>query len=349
MNNIVDEGLAKLRIAVPKVVSKSMPQFYNPVMATNRWINIILLRALDRKGLQVALPLSGTGIRGIRFLKELPKSMFKSIAFNDHNPKFKKSLKQTFKLNKISISKKISITSDDANLFLLNSKGFDYIDIDPFGSPNMFLDSAIRRIARDGILAVTTTDTSALTGAFRNACRRKYWAEPLHTFLMHEFAARILGRKVQLIGAQYDKAMIPVFTHSTDHYIRIYFECHKGKKKVDEMLKLHKMYEQKGPIWTGQLWDKKLAANMNELVHVKSEFHRLINTIHQESRLEFPFFHDIHKLCKKHRFMIPGYDSILKTIKKKKHKACRTHFSDKGLKSTITEKELVKILESLQN
>ncbi|MCU0373510.1 MAG: ATP-binding protein, partial [Ignavibacteria bacterium] len=42
--------------------------------------------------------------------------------------------------------------------------GFDYIDIDPFGSPCPFLDAAIKRLSRGGILAVTATDTSALAG-----------------------------------------------------------------------------------------------------------------------------------------------------------------------------------------
>ena len=38
---------------------------------------------------------------------------------------------------------------------------FDYIDIDPFGSPNPFLAAAIGRITRNGIVAVTATDTAS--------------------------------------------------------------------------------------------------------------------------------------------------------------------------------------------
>ena len=45
-------------------------------------------------------------------------------------------------------------------LAILHSKGFDYIDLDPFGSPNIFLDSAVKRLGRNGILAVTATDTA---------------------------------------------------------------------------------------------------------------------------------------------------------------------------------------------
>ena len=77
----------------------------------------------------------------------------------------------------------------------MNSTGFDYIDVDPFGSPNPFLDAAIKRIARDGILAVTATDTAPLCGTYTNACRRKYWAVPLRNELMHEIGIRIRNAK----------------------------------------------------------------------------------------------------------------------------------------------------------
>ena len=39
---------------------------------------------------------------------------------------------------------------------------------------------------------------------------------------------------------------------------------------------------------------------------------------------------------------------LSKEIKKKKHRASRTHFSDKGIKTTMKEKDLIKILKSLQ-
>ena len=102
-----------------------------------------------------------------------------------------------------------AVQDKDANMFILESSGFDYIDIDPFGSPNFLLDSSVKRISRGGILAVTATDTSALAGSYPDACRRKYWAEPLRSEMMHEAGLRILIRKGQLIGAQFEKALTP--------------------------------------------------------------------------------------------------------------------------------------------
>jgi len=200
-------------------ISKQLPVFYNPVMKTNRDVSIILLNALNKKEMQIADPLAGSGIRSIRFVKELNKNIIKSIAINDYSKESVKNIKENFKLNKINQkTSSIQFHNDDANLFLLNSKGFDYIDIDPFGTPNPFLDAAVKRIARDGILSVTATDTAPLAGTYPSTCRRKYWAIPLRNEIKHEVGLRILIRKVQLIGAQFDKALIPLCSYSKDHY-----------------------------------------------------------------------------------------------------------------------------------
>ena len=42
------------------------------------------------------------------------------------------------------------------------SQGWHWIDIDPFGSPVPFLDTAIQALARRGVLEVSATDTAAL-------------------------------------------------------------------------------------------------------------------------------------------------------------------------------------------
>ena len=199
-------------LASTGTISKQLEIFYNPVMKFNRDISILLLNALNKK-MQIADPLAGSGIRSIRFIKELNKGIITSIAINDSSTNAVRAIKKNVKLNKIK-NKNIVISNKDANEFLLSSKGFDYIDIDPFGSPNPFLDAAVKRLARDGILAVTATDTAPLAGTYPNACKRKYWAIPLRNHLMHEVGIRILIRKVQLIGIQYDKALIPIFSCS---------------------------------------------------------------------------------------------------------------------------------------
>ncbi|MBL7054237.1 tRNA (guanine(10)-N(2))-dimethyltransferase [Candidatus Woesearchaeota archaeon] len=349
MYEIIKEGNARIKVRKAKKISKEMEVFYNPVMAHNRDISVLLLNCIGKKDMQIGLPLAGTGIRGIRFLLELRKNKIKSISFNDISKDAVKSIKSDLLLNK-TIKDKVRITNEDANLFLLNSKGFDYIDVDPFGSPNFMLDSAIRRISREGILAVTATDTAALTGTYPKVCRRKYWAEPLRNELMHEIGLRILIRKCQLIGAQYEKALIPIFSYFKNHYFRIFFKCVKGKKDADKVIEQHGFFEKAGPLWAGKLWDKKLVDCIYKLL-LKNKIYdqeliKFLKIIKDESKINTVGFYDVHKLVKKHKIKkIPKKEKLIKRIKRGGFKVSETHFSGTGLRSDIPLGKLLRFVK----
>ena len=131
MYETIKEGSAIIRIKKAEKISKEMEVFYNPVMKLNRDIAILLL--LQFGPMHLCDPLAASGIRSIRFAKELK---YKSIAINDINKKAVKSIKNNLKFNGLDNNKKLKIYNDDTNLFLLNSKGFDYIYINPFFPSN---------------------------------------------------------------------------------------------------------------------------------------------------------------------------------------------------------------------
>jgi tRNA (guanine26-N2/guanine27-N2)-dimethyltransferase len=381
MYNIVTEGKAAIRIKKADKISREMDVFYNPVMKLNRDISILLLNSVSKNNMQIALPLAGSGIRGIRFLKELHKNKVKSVDFNDYSSKSVNSIKNNLKLNKINKftiinsnnikkiinksynniknnnynNKKIIIYNNDANLFLLNSTGFDYIDIDPFGSSNLYLEAAIKRISRNGILAVTNTDTAALTGTYPKACVRKYWSMPKRDYMMHETGLRILIRKIQLIGMQYEKALFPVFSYFKDHYFRIFFECVKGKKLCDEIALEHGMFNDAGPLWLGNLWDGKLVnkmyatllKNYNEKILIKdNELLKFLKIIKEESKINKVGFYDLHDIAKKRKLRIMiRKEELIKKIRKKGFKVSNTHFSGTGVRTDISYNRLLVLLK----
>ncbi|MCK4589107.1 MAG: hypothetical protein KAT77_01595 [Nanoarchaeota archaeon] len=346
MLKTITEGQAVIKAHTGKI-SRELPVFYNPVMKSNRDISIEVLKTLNKKNRQIALPLAASGIRGIRFIKELPKSIIKNITFNDFDKKAVNSIKNNLKLNKIK-SKKIQIKNQEANLFLLQSTGFDYIDIDPFGSPNPFLNNAIQRLARDGILAVTSTDTSALTGTFPKVTRRKYWATSFKNEMMHELGLRILIRKIQLIGTQFEKALTPILAYYKDHYFRIYFQNKKSKEACDQIIKQHQFFlynpktlERKiskynqennfiviGPLWTGDLFNK----NLTKKIRTKDKF---LNIIKKESNIVG--FYDLHKIAKTYKINIKSTQKTIQNLK-----ATPTHFSTTGFKTNLKIKEILK-------
>lgn len=339
----IKEGSTEIFIPTEKKISKKLPVFYNPIMKLNRDITILLLKQFPP--MRLCDPLAGTGIRAIRFAKELK---YKSITINDNNKKAVGLIKKNMRLNKV----KFEVKNEEANLMLLKLKGFDFIDLDVFGSPNFILDSAIKRLARDGILAVTATDTACLCGTAPKACLRKYWAMPKRDSMMHETGLRILIRKIQLIGAQYEKALTSIFSFSKDHYFRIFFQNKKGKKQVDEIVKKHGMFNNAGPLWQGQLFDKILIKNIlkdikkNKYLNSDKELVKFLKIIEQESKIDTIGFFDIHKLCKKYKLKIPKKQLLIKKIKKKGYKASETHFNPNGIKSGIPLSKLLKIIKN---
>jgi tRNA (guanine26-N2/guanine27-N2)-dimethyltransferase len=369
---MIKEESALINIKEPKKISKKLPVFYNPVMKFNRDISVTLLNAWPNKNLQIADVLAGSGIRAIRFLKELNKSKIKNITVNDYNKNFKKNFEKFLKLNKIKKSKNtknITLLSQDANKLLLESTGFDYIDVDPFGTPNPFLDLAARRISRNGILAVTATDTASLAGTFTEVCQRKYFAKPLHNYLMHEIGLRILIRKIQLIGGQYEKSLVPIFSYFKDHYFRIFFACTKGKTDVDKIIEQHKYFlfcskclnykvseynneiccsskmAYAGPLWTGNLFDEKLVETMIKKNKIK-DIGKFLEIAKEESKIKNTGFYDVHELCKHYKLGIPKKQLIIEELKQI-GQASETHFNPEAIKTNLSSEKIIKAIKEL--
>ena len=106
MHSKIEEGKAVIKVPIVKTVSKEMDVFYNPVMKLNRDISILLLNSIDMDKLNIADPLAGSGIRAIRFLKELERGKIKTISINDYSDKAIKSIKNNLKLNKVKVNNK---------------------------------------------------------------------------------------------------------------------------------------------------------------------------------------------------------------------------------------------------
>ena len=365
---IISEGKAKIRVPkiVSKAVSKKMPVFYNPIMEFNRSLSISLLNNISNKDMKIALPLAATGIRGIRFIHELKRGKIGEIKFNDIDIKAFRFTMENLQLN--DISKDVVVSSMDANIFMMNNEGFDYIDIDPFGSPNPFLETAVKKLSRSGILAVTATDTAALCSAKPKACLRKYWSHSMWNEQMQDIGLRVLARRVQLIGAMHDKALTPIYSYAKDHYFRIFFLCQKGKQLCDKMLKKHlyflyctkcmgrrlskhnnekccgKTMDFAGPIWTGKLWDTKLARKISVDFAPKKE-RTFCSNIANEALIDNVGIYDLHKLSKLYQIKPPKPENVIAALKKKKFKASRTHINNNYIRTNASISDIVQILK----
>lgn len=392
---LIREG--KVEILVPKleafVVTPSdyapskAPVFYNPVMELNRDIAVLVLQAYQKRlGEEISLcePLAGCGLRGIRFAKEVDG--VKKVLLNDLNPKAAALARFNVGLNRLS--KRVIVKNDDAN-FVLGSyaaprKRFNFIDLDPFGSPTPYMDSAVRALRNGGMIALTATDLAPLCGVHPKACIRKYGAKPLRTEYCHELAVRILAASLVRTAAKHDVGVKMIFAHSTDHYIRVYAVSHYGARKADETLRnlgyiihcfncfhreiingfpqaaipkrcpeCNRPVEAAGPLWTDKLVDKEFCELMIKEAYERGfkqhkRIMKLLSTIREEAELP-PTYYVIDRICGKLKLQIPPIEKMVAALKSRGFNAGKTHFNPRGVKSDASAKTIVETLKDLNS
>ena len=179
---------------------------------------------------------------------------------------------------------------------------------------------------------------------------------------MHEIGLRILIRKIQLQGIQFDKALTPILSYHKEHYFRIYFRVEKGKEKCDDLIGQHqyflycsnclnyktskynketclckKEFQFAGPLWTGAFQDKSLITLMAKNNPYPEE-QKFLNQLAEESTVDRVGFYDLHQIARKLKKEPPRMELIFGKIK-----AVRTHFSPTGIKTNADLKEIIKL------
>ena len=143
-------------------------------------------------GVKVLEGLAASGLRSIRFAKEL--TGVKKIVANDWSRQAVESIERNAHHN--NVRDLVEPHNGDAALLMYQHKAtkdrFDVIDLDPYGSPTPFLDGALQAVTDGGLLCVTATDMAVLCGNSPETCHTKYGAIALKTKSCHEFAVRIL-------------------------------------------------------------------------------------------------------------------------------------------------------------
>merc|ERR1719431_1079161 len=187
--------------------------FYNPVQEFNRdlstaviqahaaqHLDVVDLKAGDvcEEGITVLEALAASGLRSIRFAKEIQG--LKSVIANDWSKQATESIRRNVDHNKVD--KIVTPHNGDASLLMYQHRQpksrFNVIDLDPYGSPTPFLDSAVQAVTDGGLLCVTATDMAVLCGNSPETCYTKYGAIALKTRSCHEFALRILLQCLEL-------------------------------------------------------------------------------------------------------------------------------------------------------
>ena len=378
----IEEGLTKIEFPEYEKVSSAAPVFYNPHMELNRDLSILAIQVFQKeqdREINICDLFGGSGIRGVRYKNEIDG--VGEVSINDISETANHYERHNIELNNLS---DVSVHQHDASMFLRMKRGeFDVIDIDPFGTPSPFLDSAGYCARRNSLMCVTATDTSALCGTYEEPCIRKYNSKPYKSEYCHETGIRILAGFVALTLSKYAKLIEVKMSHSTEHYMRLYLEIKKGSKRTDESLKnigyirhckssLHRQTSNglaspiddvcpvcgekmvhAGPLWLGKIQDGEFIQKMieeadNKKINSEKEALKLLNKCLVEADAPATFY-DVHSICKTLKLSAPKFELILNELEKDGFKAIKTHYNPIGIKTDAGIENIKNILIKLND
>jgi len=390
---IIQEG--KVKVLVPRLrdfvrqpcdyAPSKAPVFYNPVMELNRDIAVLVVQAYQRladRNITVSEPLTGCGLRGIRFAAEVVG--VERTVIGDINENAFKLANRNVQMN--GLVKSITVERQEANLALAIRSAprmrFDVVDLDPFGSPVPFIDSAIRALKNDGLLALTATDMASLCGIHPKACLRKYGGRSLRTEYCHELAVRLLSGCLVVAAAKYGMGVKIVFSHRGEHYIRVYAMIKYGARNADASLEemgfvLHcfdcfhrepikgnfrlgysancvecgSKLSTAGPLWTGKISDRDFCEMMEqEVERRKLKFARKIDKmlalVKTESNSEVGYY-VIDEMCDALGLPVPSVEMVVDSLGKQGFDSGLTHFNSRGIRSRAPARVFSGILKGL--
>jgi len=388
----ITEG--KVTVVVPKLAHfvekpsdyapSKAPIFYNPTMELNRDIAVLALQTYQKMlGTEISIcePMTGSGLRGARFAVEV--TGVRQVSLNDLKPLSAKLASLNAEIN--DVKDKVIVFNEDANLFLSRNaaprKRFDYVDIDPFGTPVTYIDSAVRALRNHGLIALTATDMAPLCGVHPRACIRKYGGQPLRTEYCHELAVRLLVGGFTMMAAKHDIGIEVLFSNSIDHYVRAYATIRYGAKVADTAVKqigyiLHcfscfhretisgiasflkpvcsncgAKLNVAGPLWLGKITEKNFCSMMLKEVEgrgLKNEkrLFKLLQLVQNEAEGQVTYY-AVDKICDKLNLPVPPQKSVLKKLKEDGFQAVLTHFNSRGVRTDAPANKVTETIKAL--
>jgi tRNA (guanine26-N2/guanine27-N2)-dimethyltransferase len=209
-----------------------------------------------RKGLFVLEALSASGLRSIRYKKEVKSGVgLERIIVNDLEEAAVATIKRNVEFNGVDSEKECVPNQGDAAMVMYQhrtqgfknpalreseddsvdfaSVPFDVVDLDPYGSPIPFLDSAMQSVRHGGLLMVTCTDLAVLSGGNSGTCHARYGSMPMNRGKFHhEQALRMVLHCIENTANKYDRVIVPLLSLKLDFYVRMFVRVYTSKVDV---------------------------------------------------------------------------------------------------------------------
>ena len=348
------------------------PVFFNPAAHLNRDVSVLLTEST--RGTTFCDSLCGIGSRGVRIAKEVHRPM--KVTFVDFNEDALLIARKNVAANRVLGS--CSLVHAEATTFLCSRfrrvQKYDYVDIDPFGTPASFLQAAFVAASDGATVSITATDTAVLCGVYPEVSVRRYSAVPLKSEFKHEVGVRILVNASRRAAAINDLGVEPVLAHSTKHYIRVYLrvvlgaraadrsaqnegyviKCRKcrhvqsSRKQMDRCPKCRSTVVPAGPLWIGPLVDPKILTKSISASDERGfrDAGKLLRSLVGVNDFP-PYSYALDRMTAELR--VPGVsDSLVaQQLMNNGHKSMRQPFEKTGLKTDADYSEVVAAVRAI--
>jgi len=280
---------------------------------------------------------SATGVRGLRLLRE--SGAFRRFVFSEANPDASRVLREN-----TARFPGAEAFEHDARV-VPSGAPFDYVDLDPYGSPAPFVPTALGSVRLGGIVAVTATDMMVLAGAQPAACWNRYGARPVRGRLGPEGGLRILLAFLARSADALDRSVRPLLAYARDHYVRAYVaidgrspsppptDVVRPEAWTGPWLGEGGPY---GPLWLGPLFDAALVARLRvpEGAARAGEVERFIARLKEEVVVDRPFYYEANVLAARLGLSSPpSLAKIERDLRAAGFRAARTHARPEGFRT----------------
>ncbi|KAK8346323.1 hypothetical protein V6Z11_A07G207800 [Gossypium hirsutum] len=187
--------------------------------------------------------LSASGLRALRYAREV-EGIGQVVALDNDKGAVEACQRNIMFNGSVACSKVESHLADARVYMLTNPKEFDVVDLDPYSSPSVFLDSAVQSVVDGGMLMCTATDMAVLCGGNGEVCYSKYGSYPLRGKYCHEMALRILLACIESHANRYKRYIVPVLSVQMDFYVRVFVRIYTSASAMKNTpLKLSYVYQ----------------------------------------------------------------------------------------------------------
>lgn len=228
-------------------ILKDENTFFNPAQKLNRDLSVEVIRTCfaDKSVIRILDAMSATGLRGIRYFKEIANSV---VYLNDVSESAFNIIRNNVLLNgireddircfgadlrgiRVEDGRQVTVVKSDCNVLMTSLPCFfDVIDIDPFGSCSEYINNAVKAVRHGGLLCFTATDKAVLCSNEKK-CQIKYSTTILRRIGMNELPLRTIISLISREASKYGASVEPLVSLSVDFYVRIFVRILKRNPK----------------------------------------------------------------------------------------------------------------------